>query len=164
MNNRRNRRARRAGFTLMEVLLVLAILVILGSMVGFFIAGMQKSAYEDLARSQIGMFEGQLDAFRLHVGSYPTTNQGLQALRTPPADLRNLNKRIPGKPDVMVEGIILVQDDVGALEIEGKPLVMVMVDPRPVTAKAAVPQIIAAADSGNPPFIQMRNPGCRLDA
>lgn len=35
------------------------------------------------------MFEGQLDAFRLHVGSYPTTNQGLQALRTPPADLKN---------------------------------------------------------------------------
>jgi len=63
MNRRRNRRPRRAGFTLMEVLLVLAILVILGSMVGFFIAGMQKTAYEDLARSQIGMFEGQLDAF-----------------------------------------------------------------------------------------------------
>lgn len=83
---------RRRGFTLMEVLLVLAILVILGSMVGFFLAGMQKSAYEDLARSQIGMFENQLDTYRLHVGSYPTTNQGLQALRTPPADLKNPNK------------------------------------------------------------------------
>ena len=92
MSTQRRRRARRGGFTLMEVLLVLAILVILGSMVGFFIAGMQKTAYEDLARSQIGMFEGQLDAFRLHVGSYPTTNQGLQALRTPPADLKNPNK------------------------------------------------------------------------
>jgi general secretion pathway protein G len=89
MLNQRKRRSRRGGFTLMEVLLVLAILVILGSMVGFFIAGMQKGAYEDLARSQIGMFESQLDAFRLHVGSYPTTNQGLEALRTAPADLRN---------------------------------------------------------------------------
>jgi general secretion pathway protein G len=88
MLNRRSRR-RRKGFTLMEVLLVLAILVILGSMVGFFIAGMQKGAYEDLARSQIGMFESQLDAYRLHVGSYPNTNQGLQALRTPPSDLNN---------------------------------------------------------------------------
>jgi general secretion pathway protein G len=81
-----NRRRRRA-FTLMEVLLVLAILVILGSMVGFFIAGMQRGAYEDLARTQIGMFANQLDVYRLHVGSYPNANQGLQALRLPPADL-----------------------------------------------------------------------------
>ena len=86
------RRRRRPGFTLMEVLLVLAILVIIGSMVGFFVAGMQKSAYEDLARSQIGMFEGQLDAYRLHVGTYPTTTQGLQALRTIPSDLQNPNR------------------------------------------------------------------------
>jgi general secretion pathway protein G len=82
-------RRRRRGFTLMEVLLVLAILVILGSMVGFFIAGMQKGAYQDLARSQIAMFENQLDVYRLHVGSYPNTNQGLQALRNAPADLPN---------------------------------------------------------------------------
>lgn len=102
----RQRRRHRRGFTLMEVLLVLAILVILGSMVGFFIAGMQKGAYEDLARSQIGMFESQLDAYRLHVGTYPNSNQGLQALRTPPADLQNpakwrgpySQKEIPADP------------------------------------------------------------------
>jgi general secretion pathway protein G len=86
---RYQRRRRRQGFTLMEVLLVLAILVILGSMVGFFIAGMQKGAYQDLARTQIGMFENQLDVYRLHIGSYPNTNQGLQSLRVPPADLQN---------------------------------------------------------------------------
>ena len=86
------RRRRRSGFTLMEVLLVLAILVILGSMVGFFVAGMQKSSYEDAARVQIGVFEQVLDAYRLHVGSYPTTTQGLPALRLPPSDLQNPNK------------------------------------------------------------------------
>jgi general secretion pathway protein G len=91
MKNRRTRRPRR-GFTLMEVLLVLAILVILGSMVGFFVAGMQKAAYEDAALTQIGMFEPQLDTFRLHVGAYPTTTQGLQALWTQPSDLKNPNK------------------------------------------------------------------------
>jgi len=75
-------------------------------MVGFFIAGMQKTAYQDLARSQIGMFENQLDAYRLHVGTYPNANQGLQALRTPPADLQNpakwrgpySQKEIPADP------------------------------------------------------------------
>lgn len=89
MKRIRIRRRRRTGFTLMEVLLVLAILVILGSMVGVFIAGMQTEAYEDLTRAQIGMFEGQLDAYRLHVGTYPQSQQGLEALVTPPADLPN---------------------------------------------------------------------------
>ncbi|MCU0872627.1 MAG: type II secretion system major pseudopilin GspG [Pirellulaceae bacterium] len=89
MTNQRKRRARRAGFTLMEVLLVLAILVILGSMVGIFIQSAQKGAYEDLARTQISSFESQLQMFRLNVGSYPSTNQGLEALRQPPADLKN---------------------------------------------------------------------------
>lgn len=92
MARRRNRRARGAGFTLMEVLLVLAILVILGSMVGVFIQGAQKRAYEDAARSQIASFETQLKMFRLDVGSFPSTNQGLDALLNRPADLRNPNK------------------------------------------------------------------------
>jgi len=73
----------------MEVLLVLAILVILGSMVVTSIMSTQKGAYEDLARTQISSFEGQLEIYRLNVGSYPTTNQGLEALRQPPADLKN---------------------------------------------------------------------------
>jgi general secretion pathway protein G len=106
MNKPRRRRGRRSGFTLMEVLLVMAILVILGSMVGFYVVGMKKSADEDAARLQIGMFEQQLDAYRLHVGSYPTANQGLQSLRMAPADLANpakwrgpyANKDIPTDP------------------------------------------------------------------
>ncbi len=87
-----SRRRRRRGFTLMEVLLVLAILVILMSMVGVFVAGIQTGAYEDLALTQISMFENQLDAYRLHVGRYPDTNQGLEALRSPPPDLQNPNR------------------------------------------------------------------------
>ena len=90
MNTRRNRR--RTAFTLMEVLLVLAILVILGSMVGFFLVGMQKGAYEDLSKTQMGYFEQQLDAYQLHVGSYPSTAQGLDALRNQPQDLPNPKK------------------------------------------------------------------------
>ena len=54
------RQRRRGGFTLMEVLLVMAILVILGSMVGVYVIGMQKSAFEDAARTQIGLFKTQL--------------------------------------------------------------------------------------------------------
>ncbi len=85
-------RRRRRGFTLIELLLVLAILVILGSMTTFFFAGMQREAYVDAARSQIGMFESTLEAYRLHVGRYPDTNQGLAALVAPPPDLQNPNR------------------------------------------------------------------------
>ncbi len=100
------RRRRRSGFTLMEVLLVLAILVILGSMVGIFIVGMQREAFRDSARVQIAPLETALDAYRLHVGSYPNTNQGLEALVVPPADLTNpakwrgpyLKKQVPPDP------------------------------------------------------------------
>ncbi len=79
---------RRRGFTLMEVLLVLAILVILGSLVGYYFAGMQKRGYSDAAKAQIGMFEQQLDLYHLDVSGYPTTTQGLTALRQAPSDLR----------------------------------------------------------------------------
>ncbi len=61
-------------------------------MVGIFIGGMQKGAYEDSAKTQINMLKSSLNAFRLHVGSYPTTTQGLMALFDPPADLKNPTK------------------------------------------------------------------------
>lgn len=83
------RRGRRRGFTLMEILLVLVILVILGSMVGVFIGGARKRAFTDAARSQLNMFKGQMEMYQTDVGSFPTSQQGLVALRQPPADLRN---------------------------------------------------------------------------
>lgn len=84
----RRRRTRRTAFTLMEVLLVLAILVILGSMVGVFFAGMQEQGNEQAARVQIHQYEELLELYQLNVGTFPTTNQGLQALVTQPTDLR----------------------------------------------------------------------------
>lgn len=90
----KRKRARRAsgGFTLLEVLLVLAILVILGSMVTVYFVGIQKSGYEQAARVQIEEFEKALDMYKLQVGTYPTAAQGLEALRVPPADLKNPQK------------------------------------------------------------------------
>lgn len=89
---RRRLPRRRSGFTLMEVLLVLAILVILGSMVTYYFVGAQKKAYARAAQSQIGMFERMMTDYRLDVGTYPTTAQGLEALRTAPTELTNANK------------------------------------------------------------------------
>ena len=100
-----HRRRRSVGFTLMEVLLVLAILVILGSSVGYFLLGAQKKAYIRAAKSQISSFDQMLTGYRMDVGSYPSTSQGLMSLREPPADLTTTKwegpyaaKTIPNDP------------------------------------------------------------------
>ncbi|WP_197443013.1 type II secretion system major pseudopilin GspG [Lignipirellula cremea] len=98
--------ARRGGFTLLEVLLVMAILVILGSTATYFFVGVKRNADSDAARLQINMFESMLDNYNLHVSAYPSTNAGLEALRTRPSDLKDpnrwkgpyINKEIPLDP------------------------------------------------------------------
>lgn len=80
---KRDSRRRRKGFTLMEVLLVLVILVILGSMVGIFIRRAQQQALENSARSQIGLFKNAITWYEQNMRRYPTTDEGLAALREP---------------------------------------------------------------------------------
>lgn len=92
MSPRCPRRRRRSAFTLMEVLLVLVILVLLGGTAGLFFINIQKGAFQDTARTQINQFKQALELYRLHVGTYPGDQQGLEALRVAPADLSNPNK------------------------------------------------------------------------
>jgi general secretion pathway protein G len=77
----------RSGFTLFEVLLVLAILIILTSSVSYYVIGAQKKAYVRAAQAQIGLFDKMLEDFYLDVGSYPTDDLGLNALRVQPDGL-----------------------------------------------------------------------------
>ncbi len=91
-SNRRRRRTGRQGFTLMEVLLVLAILVILGTLVVANFSGIFASSKIKAAQAQISAFETQLDIYQLDIGSYPTSQQGLQALRVAPPDLLDASK------------------------------------------------------------------------
>jgi general secretion pathway protein G len=86
------RRQRRGGFTLIEVLLVLTILVILASLVVANYGRIQSGANIKATRTQINAFKTPLQAYRMDVGDYPSTNQGLEALISPPSDLANQNK------------------------------------------------------------------------
>jgi general secretion pathway protein G len=86
------RSRRRAAFTLLEVLLVLTILVILASTVTMFLIPQQQRAYRKQAINQIGNLEQMLTAYRLDVGAYPNTNDGLMALLQPPAELMNTSR------------------------------------------------------------------------
>jgi general secretion pathway protein G len=88
----RRRPRRRRGFTLMEVLLVLAILVILGSLVTVGYMQIQKNAYRDAARNQIKNIENAVMTYALAIGRCPSTEQGLNALREAPSDLKNAKR------------------------------------------------------------------------
>jgi general secretion pathway protein G len=51
-----------------------------------------RPAKQVAADMQTQLFRLAVEMYRLHVGSYPTTAHGLQALKTPPADLPNPEK------------------------------------------------------------------------
>lgn len=85
--SRSARRRRARGFTLIEVMLVLAILVILGSLVVANFSNVLVSSKVKTAKAQISNFELPLEMYQQDIGSYPTSQQGLEALRAPPADM-----------------------------------------------------------------------------
>ena len=76
-------RARR-GFTLLEVLVVLMVIALLAALVGPQIVGRVSEARSTAAKTQLELFGLALDNYRLDNGSYPTTEQGLAALRERP--------------------------------------------------------------------------------
>lgn len=94
---------RSGGFTLLELLVVIVIIGLLAAYVGpKYFAQLGKSEIT-AAKAQIEAFEKALDTFRLDVGRYPTTEEGLTALRTQPAGMNKwngpyLNKEIPQDP------------------------------------------------------------------
>lgn len=87
MRLRRTNRVPRRAFTLMEVLLVLVILVVLMGFAVPSLLGSKKKADIDAAKTQIGLFRPALEKYALDIGSFPTTEQGLNALQEKPEDL-----------------------------------------------------------------------------
>lgn len=66
-----------AGFTLIEILVVMAIIGMLAVMVAPNIFNQQAGAQRDAALSQISTLESALDTYRLDVGEYPDSLEGL---------------------------------------------------------------------------------------
>ncbi len=72
------------GFTLIEILVVILVLSVLAAMVAPNVFQHVGSSRESAARSQLELMGSALDAYRLDADSYPSTEQGLQALRRVP--------------------------------------------------------------------------------
>jgi general secretion pathway protein G len=81
-----NPRARRSGFTLLELLVVIAIIATLAAVVAPSMFRNVGDAKVSAARSQVDVFVLALNAYRLDNDAYPTSEQGLEALRTPPVN------------------------------------------------------------------------------
>ena len=125
----------RSGFTLIELLVVIAIIATLASVVGPAIFGNVGEAKVTAAKSQLQIFALALDSYRLDSDAYPSTQQGLDALRSLPLagePVRNwkgpyLRQPVPvdpwGRPYVYAAPGITNSDgyDLYTLGKDGKP-------------------------------------------
>ena len=91
MHSSFNKYLRARGFTLVELLVVLAILGLLVGLVGPQVMKTLGTSKTKTARIQIESLAGSLDMYRLDVGRYPATEEGLQALVEKPGDAGNWN-------------------------------------------------------------------------
>ena len=97
------RRGSARGFTLLELLVVLLILGLLASLVAPRLLGNVSKSEEKVARAQIAALETAIENFRLDVGRYPSTDEGLGALQKSPTDDARwagpyLKKAVPRDP------------------------------------------------------------------
>ena len=98
-------RARR-GFTLIELLVVIAIIATLAAVVAPAVFRNVGDAKETSARSQVDLLALALNSYRLDNDVFPSSDQGLEALRTlptrgePPRNWRGpyLSKVVPADP------------------------------------------------------------------
>ena len=91
MKNIRLHRARASGMTLIEILVVLVLIGIVMGIVGGNYLGQGEKAKQKAAKIEIEQIGQTLDMFKLEVGRYPTTQEGLQALITAPTGVTNWN-------------------------------------------------------------------------
>ena len=94
---------RAAGFTLLELLVVMVIIGLLAGYVGPKFFGQIGKSEVKAARAQIDGLSKALDQYRIEVGRYPSTEQGLAALVTKPGEEPRwggpyLSKAVPKDP------------------------------------------------------------------
>ncbi len=79
------------GFTLLELLVVLVILGMLAALAGPRVMKYVGSSRTDTTKLQVEELMAALDMYKLEVGRYPNTQEGLQALVEAPAGATNWN-------------------------------------------------------------------------
>jgi general secretion pathway protein G len=86
---RGSRAGRERGMTLIEILVVLTLIGVVLGIVGSNYLGKSEQAKAKAAKIEIEQISQSLDLFKLELGRYPTTQEGLQALVAAPPGLAN---------------------------------------------------------------------------
>lgn len=84
-------RQTQSGFTLLELLVVLGIIAMLAGIVGPQVMKHLGESKTKAAKVQVEDFSAALDMYKLDMGKYPTTEQGLQALIEAPEGSKRWN-------------------------------------------------------------------------
>jgi general secretion pathway protein G len=92
-----------AGFTLIELLVVLVILGLLAAFAAPQVLNYLGRAKTDAARAQVQNIASILDLYRLEVGSYPSQQDGLDALLEQPADAARWNGPYVKRRDALTD-------------------------------------------------------------
>jgi general secretion pathway protein G len=96
-------RAGARGFTLIELLVVLVILGLLAAFAAPQVLNYLGRAKTDAARAQVQNIASILDLYRLEVGSYPSQQDGLEALLEEPADAPRWNGPYVKRRDALMD-------------------------------------------------------------
>ena len=128
---RRPQRVSSQGFTLLELLVVMVIIGLLAGFVGPKYFSQIGKSNVTVTKSQIESFSKSLDAYRLDMGRYPTTEEGLDALMVAPAAMPEkwrgpyLSKKVPldpwGQPYMYRVPGTTAEFDLLSLGADGKP-------------------------------------------
>src|ERR1700682_4611449 len=99
----KKRSRRQAGVTLIEMMGVVPIIALFAARVLPRMMGQADKARKTAARAQINAYTTALGSYKLDTGVFPTTEQGLQALRAQPESVENwqgpyLQKEVENDP------------------------------------------------------------------
>ncbi len=86
-SHRRQNAPHDAGFSLVELMVVVFIMGLLATLIILNVAPVGEQSRISKARADIASLESALEQYNLDLYTYPTQQQGLEALRVPPADI-----------------------------------------------------------------------------